>query len=79
MSDDADTEIYYGFYSQFAADSGHPTQFYSMPAYPWEVEVSFVTKDPIGRSYKWADKKFLGAVDKCVRQGLTKYDPLTYF
>ena len=74
-----DTEIYYGFYSQFAADSGHPTQFYSMPAHPWEAEVSFVTKDPFGRGYKWTDKKFLGAVDKPVRKGQMKYDPLTYF
>lgn len=70
MQTDTKTEIYYGWYSKEAdmvnKNGGGYLRIFWEKVNGEVVEVTCVTKDKEGDSYKWPDKVFVGEVTKCI-------------
>lgn len=64
MQTDTQTEIYYGWYSAEAKEGRRKEEYYYRIFWKTRngdvVEVTCVTKDKEGESYKWPDKVFVG-------------------
>lgn len=73
-----DAKIMYGFFSRKALSMGNPSFIYAVPQLTdsleeyTAVEVTTVTSDPLGRSYRWKDKVFVGPVDRFLSEGMPR-------